>query len=296
MKYTKPPLSYMEQVNLLKERGLRISDPKSAESFLRSVNYYRLSGYCLPYEESRHVFYPETTIEQIQSLYEFDRQLRFLIDEALEVIEIAIRTAVAHHLSHKYGAFVHENKKHFYSNFKHDAWIAKVHLEASRSKEIFVTHYKAKYDGFPAVPIWIAVEIMSFGALSQLYGYLLRPDQIAISKSYGMHSKVFASWIHTFSYIRNLCAHHSRLWNRQIAIKMVIPNDDNWNDVNPKKVGSVIFGIYSMMSELSNFHHIRDKWKTDILELIASQNQIPNMHSEMGIDSNFKDSPLWNSR
>src|SRR3989338_4540236 len=102
-KYAKPPLSFSRQIGLLKSRGLVVKSPPTAEAFLSQVNYYRFSAYCLPFESARHQFKTGVTFEEIRELYEFDRHLRFLIDEALEIIEIAMRSAVAYHLSHKYG-------------------------------------------------------------------------------------------------------------------------------------------------------------------------------------------------
>lgn len=147
-KYNKPPLSSTQQVKLLAKRGLAIPDQSKAERFLSQVNYYRLSAYCIPFEVTRHVFKKGVSFEQIQQLYEFDRRLRFLIDEALEVIEISFRTSLAYYLSHKYGAFVHEDASKFYSGFDHVTWITKVHEETQRSKETFIAHYKNKYTDF----------------------------------------------------------------------------------------------------------------------------------------------------
>ena len=113
--YNKPPLTYSQQVELLSNRGLLIIDKVKAEKFLSQTNYYRFSAYCLPFEIKRHQFKSGVTFEQIQQVYEFDRRLRFLIDEALEVIEISFRTATSHYLAHRYGPFVHEDPGKFYS-------------------------------------------------------------------------------------------------------------------------------------------------------------------------------------
>jgi len=147
--YNKPALSYAQQLDLLAGRGLLMNDRLEAEKFLSQVNYFRFSAYCLSFEKSRHVFKQGVTFEDIRALYEFDRCLRFLIDEALEVIEIYFRSLVAHHLSHTYGFFAQEDPKIFKPNFDHAAWILKIHDEAVRSKEKFIMHYKSKYLGFP---------------------------------------------------------------------------------------------------------------------------------------------------
>ncbi len=96
--YTKPPLTYEEQVELLANRGLIIDNVSESIRFLKYANYYRFGAYCLPFEKQRHEFLPDIHFSYIQELYEFDRELRFLIDEALEVIEIALRTSITYYL------------------------------------------------------------------------------------------------------------------------------------------------------------------------------------------------------
>jgi abortive infection bacteriophage resistance protein len=292
-KYTKPPLFLSQQVDLLKSRGLVVKSQSKAEVFLGQVNYYRFSAYCLPFEISRHELKKGVTFEEVRELYEFDRRLRFLIDEALELIEIAIRSAVAYHLSHKYGPFVHEDSSKFYTGFNHAIWISKVHDETERSTETFITHYRNKYDGFPAIPIWMVVETMSFGGLSKLIHNLLRADQIEISKKFRLHSAVLTSWLHTFTYIRNICAHHSRLWNRELAITMILPRAKFWDEVHPKRVISVVLAINYLISQLSPGDHIRDLWRKEIEELFNSKINVSNFLEAMGIKSDLKSHALW---
>jgi abortive infection bacteriophage resistance protein len=216
--YTKPPLIITEQIKLLKSRGLIISDINKAEDILSQINYYRLSAYCLPFESARDVFKSGVTLENVKELYEFDRCLRFLIDEALEVIEISLRSKIAYYLSHTYGPFAHENSSTFFciKGFSHSEWLEKVHEEIERSKETFVQHYKHTYTGFPKIPIWMAVEVMSFGSLSKIFHNLLRKDQIQIAQGYGLHHRILASWLHTFTYVRNICAHHKSFMEQRI--------------------------------------------------------------------------------
>jgi abortive infection bacteriophage resistance protein len=93
--YTKMPLSFSCQLALLEERGLTVEDRSAAIAFLEYANYYRFSAYCLPFEAGRHAFLPGTTFEQIKALYEFDRTLRDLLAQGLEVAEIHFRTRIA---------------------------------------------------------------------------------------------------------------------------------------------------------------------------------------------------------
>jgi len=291
--YTKPPLNFSSQIDLLISRGLIVNDRQTAERFLRQISYYRFSAYCLPFEVARHKFKSDVTFEQIQQLYEFDRRLRFLIDEALEVIEIALRTVVAYNLSHKFGPFMHEDATKFYEESSHSEWINKLHEEIEHSRETFITHYKTKYEGFPKIPIWMAVEIMSFSSLSKLIHNLLRKDQIEIAKHFGLHSKVLSSWLHTFTYVRNICAHHARLWNRELAIAMVIPRDIKWRGVNDRKIVSVIFAIKQFLFKLPYGDHIKDLWKREIEELFCTEIRGLDIYTKMGFEIGLANHPLW---
>ena len=143
--YTKSWLSIAGQVSKLKADGLTIADETAAAFFLQHINYYRFSGYALAFEQSRHAFRPGTTFDQIRQAYEFDRTLRDLVTESLEVIELDLRTAVAHSFGKDHGPFGHTAPSKFFRRFAHPAWLAKLHDEASRSSELFVRHFERTY-------------------------------------------------------------------------------------------------------------------------------------------------------
>ncbi|MFP4466909.1 MAG: Abi family protein [Candidatus Goldiibacteriota bacterium] len=250
--YTKPALTIEEQIRLLKSRGLLFYNEDNARKAVKQINYYRLSAYCIPFETRRHQFEKDVSFEDVLGLYEFDRCLRFLIDEALEVIEISLRAQISYYLARKYGAFSHEEQKNFFISrkFNYSEWLNKVHEEIRRSNEIFIKHYKNKYNDFPVIPIWMAVEVMSFGSLSVIYHNLKRPDQKAVAAEYCLHYRVLASWLHTFTYIRNICAHHSRLWNKELSIAMEVPKKEEWKQVKAKRIASVLYAIIYMLKKV----------------------------------------------
>jgi len=173
--YSKPPLSFADQISRLEQKGMSFNDKALAENRLASISYYRLSGYWYPFRVRNehnnvsHLFAAETDFNQIIFLYEWDRQLRSLILDAIERIEIAVRTQFTYHIGHTYGAFGHTNAQNFHPKFKHQDWLNKLESEVLRSSDDFIRHYKFKYTGFPTVPIWLLTEVMSLGALS--FGY-----------------------------------------------------------------------------------------------------------------------------
>ncbi len=288
-KYIKPPISIENQINLFEDRGLQFIDKEFAKKVLQKINYYRLSGYCLPFEKSRHIFKQGASFEKVLALYEFDHQLRNLLDQALEVIEISIRTTAVHYLTNKYGAFAHEDKSIYFEFTDYEAWIDKVHQEAQRSKETFIQHYRKTYDGFPKIPFWVAVEIMSFGSLSQMISHLKKEDQINLSKTYELHHTVFISWLHTFTYVRNLCAHHSRIWNRSLSIEIRLPLHKNWEAINSKRMISVIMAIHYMLGYSKYKNSEDDQWIDKLSSLLERDLPEKELISQLGFKENWKD-------
>lgn len=230
MKYKKPPLKHEEQLDKLISRGLIVEDRVFSLSVLRRISYYRLSAYCIPFQISKDRFSKSVTFKNIYDLYRFDHELRMIVFDALERIEIAIRTTIIYYLAHKFGAFGYLEKENFHHSFKHEEWLRIVEGEISRSRETFIKHYQEKYVQSKHFPIWMASEVFSFGKLSQIFSGLQFKDQKEIAKMYDLPREVFRSWIHTLVYARNLCAHHSRLWNRVFAIRPAFPQKDIlWN-------------------------------------------------------------------
>lgn len=232
MKYNKPPLSYADQVKTLQSRGLIVDDAIKAEQFLAKVNYYRLSAYCLPFESARHKFKGNTIFTDVESLYKFDRQLRQLIDNALEIIEIYLRAKITYVLTTSHGPFVHEDSKNFFNLDFHSQWLDRVHEETIRSKETFVIHYRNKY------------------------------------KALGFHHSLLVSWIHSMNFVRNVCAHHARLWNREIAISMKLPKSKDWKGVTPKRIGSILYIVNSLLKTILSAKSFRQSWQRDIEALL----------------------------
>ena len=107
-----------------------------------------------------------TTFEQIVDAYQFDLSLRDLVTEALEIIEVDLRAAIAYFFGQRYGAFGHTVATNFYAGFGHMDWLLRLQEEANRSSELFVTHFQQAYVEFPDLPVWMVTEVMSFGGLS----------------------------------------------------------------------------------------------------------------------------------
>ncbi len=224
--YTKPPLTYQQQINQLKNRGLLIGNNEKALHLLANISYYRLSGYWYPLLSNKqtHLFKPNSTLDNAFSLYCFDRELRQLVLAEIEKIEVAIRAKISYVLSHKHGPFWFQNQMIFKNPVKHAETLTKVSIEFDRSDEEFIHAFKNKYNN-QLPPSWMMMEITSFGAMSQLYKNL-KPgkEKREIAHYFGLSDSVFVTWLHSIVYLRNVCAHHTRLWNRAMSIRPQMPD------------------------------------------------------------------------
>nr|VFK25950.1 MAG: Abi-like protein [Candidatus Kentron sp. MB]VFK33786.1 MAG: Abi-like protein [Candidatus Kentron sp. MB] len=203
-----------------------VNDRPSAYHYLSHLNYYRLVPYWLPFQTDRvtHQFEQETTFDKVVSIYMFDKKLRLLILDAIDRVEVSIRTQFAYYFAHKYGAHAYLDKKYYVKEDEFSKDLDKFRHGFSISKEVFIAHYKNTYTEPEMPPIWAACEIMSLGLLSKLYSNLESKDiRQAISNTYDLDHMVMASFLHHLTYVRNLCAHHSRIWDREFKIKMKIP-------------------------------------------------------------------------
>jgi len=290
MHYNKPPLTIEQQVCLLQSRGLAVPDQQEAISCLYFTNYYRLSAYCIPFQSEKDKFNAGITLQHILDLYRFDSDLRHLVFRALETIEIAIRAQTAYFMAHNHGAQGYTDPKIFSPYFYgHARWMQKLREKVERSKEEFVQHFKSKYSLSSHLPIWMAMELVSFGALSRLVAGLTRPDRTALSKQYRIPEMIFRSWLHALSVIRNICAHHGRLWNRELSIKPVIPY--SWNEpfkIQNTRIFSILSIIYHLLKQMDSDHLL---FKNQIVELLRSRSD--KDAEKMGFQTNWLSHKIW---
>lgn len=302
--YTKKALSFEEQLTHLKGHGLGVADEAAALKQLACVSYYRLSGYLYPFRERSDQgkvlsrFKPAANFEEAAKLYEFDRRLRLLVLDAIERVEVAVRTRVTYEIGHRYGPFGHVEAVNFHPQFQHDKWLKKIEAEAAQSSDEFIRHYKANYDGFPRLPVWMLTEVMSFGALSRLYQGLKNEsgsdaeDKKAVSQYFNIHHKRLGDWLHTLTYVRNLCAHHSRLWNRALSIKPDKVKDPLWlPPFTPRN--DRLFYVLLMLRHLLKASKASDVWACEVTRLLAPFADIEEYRVAMGIPKDWRDHPLW---
>jgi len=214
----KPFLSYAAQVEHLRACGMHVEDERKAMETLSKVNYYRLInayGLGLYAGEDKYGFREGVTFWQVYSLYAFDNRLRHVVSELLEEFEVLFRTRLAHYIGGHYGPLGYLGPAMFMNGDYHRDMLGTLEREkGAQSKSPIVKHHRAKYGG--DIPIWAAVEIMSFGTTVKLYNNMRPDDQQAIAALMGVSSKYLYSWLRAFVEVRNICAHYGRLYNKAL--------------------------------------------------------------------------------
>ena len=293
--YAKPWTSYAQQLELLQHRGMQVSDAVRALDYLERIGYYRLSGYWHDMRQwrkdstgKREVLEPfkqGTRFQDVVELYVFDKRLRLLLLDALERIEIALRVDLSYRLGQK-GAFAYQDASNFNDKFTqkkkkrtgltdYEAWLSKNDSLINRSKEEFIQHNREKY-GLP-LAIWVTCEVWDFGCISVLFSGLPEPEQNEIAKSYGLPAdsgSVLASWLRSLNYARNVCAHHSRLWNRNVVDQPKLPKQGSIPALDPfhglVKPGARAFLLLCICQHLMMQINPNSSWGQRVTDLLKS--------------------------
>lgn len=270
--FKKPFLNLDDQIKQLKARGMKFHDEVKAKHYLGNLNYYRLGGYWLLFEDnhSTHTFKSNVYFEDVLNLYIFDREFRLLLLDAIERIEVSVRSKLAYHLANAFGSHVHLNKNAFASEYKYNKTLDKLKSEIDRNKsETFINHHLDKYtEELP--PIWVSVEVMTLGQISNWYSNIKsRQHRQTIAKYYNLDEKILRSFLHHLTVVRNTCAHHSRVWNKRFTIDFTLPS-------NPSSLGSkfnpsskrYIYNTLVVCEYLMNIISDNNHWKQRLDALI----------------------------
>ncbi len=271
----------------MEKRGLRINDKALAALWLSRTNYYRFSAYLYPFRNPDDTFKPGTDFSFVCDLYNFDRRLRLLVMDAIERIEIWLRTTLTYEMAHKIGPFGYIRKRNFTKGFKHKEFMGQLLKEIERSKEEFVSHYRDKYTGEKHLPIWMATELLTFGTLSHLYNALPLESKKRVADPIGVDHSVFGGWLHSLAYIRNLCAHHSRVWNRTLAIRPRCPRRWSYGKLDNSKIYLVLVILQHIIRIIAP----ESTWGPRVVALVNSSPAVNT--AAMGFPTGWRDLTPW---
>ncbi|WP_252178868.1 Abi family protein [Endozoicomonas sp. 4G] len=309
--FKKHALSLDEQIHTLSARGLVVTDPVRAKHYLKNISYFRLSAYTRPFyipgSGDEHRFISGTSFDDVLRLYIFDRELRLLLLDAIERIEVALRAQLTQVLATRHGPHGYLDSNIFKSHYNHQWLISELKSKSERREiEAFLKSYQQKYPDSPVQPpLWMALELLSFKQISELFANLRFPeDQKPLTKHFGFQFTVLKTWFHSLSDLRNHCAHHSRVWNREFGTSPVWPRKapKNWiyvpekiavhsspaQTINPRRrLYYQLVIIETLLSKVSP----GSGWATRLNGLISRNPAISRVH--MGFPDNWEEEPLW---
>lgn len=337
--FSKLPRTSAEHINEWQNRGLLVSDVARAEHYLNFISYYRLSAYTIPFQmasvHANHQFKPNTCFEDILNLYIFDRELRLLVMDAVERIEVAVRTQLCNIPSltaNSGGAFWYLDTQHFRPDYAHMKLLADIERQCldeqvrlnndirridklladgkidqtkhgvlvdNAQKENALRHYVHCYNQPKLPPCWVMMEYLTWGQLSHLYAGLESSTlRNAIATNLGVTDTVLISWLRSFNHIRNICAHHSRLWNKEFGVSLKIPKSGKikWLDKPPVLASGIKYElrIYSILVALQSLLYTVSPNSEWAKRLQALLNKYPSVSKvSMGIPNDWDKDPFW---
>lgn len=301
MKFNKPALTVDKQLDLLRRRGMAVADRAIALHHLEHISYYRLRAYWLPSEAPAthgrdHAFRAGTRFETIIDLYSFDRKLRLLVMDAIERVEVSLRTRWAYVLVHRYGPHAYLNAALFRKATRHAKCLTRLQEELERSRETFVLHYNQKYTDPELPPLWAVSELLTFGQLSLWFGNLADgAARVEIVRPYELDEQIIGSFAHHLAYVRNVCAHHMRLWNREMTIGMKLAVRPKWlgeifNPELPKRLYNTLIMLAYMMNRISP----ASRWRASLLALLEEHPAVDL--AAMGFPDGWQQVAIWQLR
>jgi abortive infection bacteriophage resistance protein len=298
--FAKPSLDIPQQIAHLRAHGMEVHDEENAKYWLRHISYYRLSAYWLAFETPKGSggprFRPGTNFENIIALYGFDRDLRRLVMRGLEHFEVALRGSWALQLALSAGSHGYLDSARYSDSKEFRDGRQKLKNSVKFSSETYIEHYRQTYDVPPLPPVWMVAEMMSFGQLSRWYSNLAdRALRNAIAQPLGLPETVLVPLVRHVTDIRNICAHHGRLWNRgflqppKLARK---PQDLNASlDLASAQAPAQLYNALTMIAHIVRTVAPESSWSADVAALIETHPF--GWQSAMGFPADWRQRPLW---
>jgi abortive infection bacteriophage resistance protein len=301
MHYAKPAYTIDQQLQLLIDHKLQVGDETCAKRYLSNIGFTRLFPYRIPFIDPLSLakdYKPGTTFQDIVDLYHFDRKLRFLASEALDRIEISIRTVISNVMSTRCDPHWFNNPNNFTVKFqtqKHG--FAKLINDIERctgkydndKRDPLCRDYYAKYSTPDLPPSWIVAEVLPMGSWSKIYSNITKTKyKKEIASHYSFHNNDFGSWLHGLTVIRNICAHHSRFWNRHLPPKATNVEKYVHKGINLSTTYCNLVLIYAFLRSFTR----RSRWNERLFNLVEKCPLDVCIH--MGFPATWIEEPFWN--
>ena len=290
--YAKPALAPADLLAHLVARGLSVPDPAAALHALEYVGYYRLLVYMRPFQQvdaarGMPAFVPGTTFHDVLRLYEFDRELRLLCLNAVERVEVALRSAIVTQVAVPHGPHFFMDTQHFE---RLSAFVEFYQTACRDKKYLAIRHFENHYSSPELAPIWAIMETITYGALSRLFSGLRIAHRKSVAQRFGYDEKVLSSWFRSLNLLRNMCAHHNRLWNapmnvdQPMAARRLLPELGRTD---------LFYARAVVLAELLEMIEPASDWKRRLKALLDRYPDVPT--STMGFPADWRARPFWGS-
>ena len=259
----KPFLTYDQQLQKLKDKGLGINDEEKAKKYLQNIGYYSLiTGYKSIFKNPvTRTYYYNVNIEDIVSLYEFDENLRSIFMKYILKIERKISSLLSYEFCNKYGDTqdAYLNKEHYHENFSNEAENLIDKFSRTIQRDVhhrYIIHYRRHHS---TIPLWVIMNTITFGSKSVMYEIMKDDIKTLISKQYeNVNESDITSMLKCLTTYRNLCAHGERFYNARVGSAIVDTRIHEKLNIN-KNNGQYIQGKNDLFAVVIIFKYLLPK-------------------------------------
>lgn len=294
--YKKQPQSSAALIELLKSRNLIIEDEVRATRYLESIGYYRLSGYMyhLQAPDKSHCFIEGTSFDKVVDMYKFDKRLRAIVMEYMERIEVALRAKLTNYYSSAHGFFWYAKAELFDDKSTAAAILHDIKEDFKIPKDHFLRTYKRNYSAEPLPPSQMALETLSLGELARLYKALVTDEfKMLIAEEFRLAPSSLETWFIWLTNVRNVCAHHSRLWNRNMsALRPHMPSRKAFKFAvpMPEEANTNMYGVIALMHRLLKSFNPANSFTKKVEDLIREYKVDAAL---MGFPDDWERTAVW---
>lgn len=234
------PLTWEQQLDLFEQRGMIVKFDDTEK--LKHISYYKLKEFAKPFSklsnqnDKRSIVYTNIDFTEVLARFYQDKNLRIYLLHAIEKIEVSIKTKISFVLGERYGAFGYLNfsswsNRDKFSKYKVETqqfYIKKSLLKTMKKSQLseLKNRHNIENDGFPSV--WLGIDLLMFGNIVTILESMSEKNLRLIALEYNCSTEELVSWMKCLHFVRNICAHNSKLIDIKLTTKPKVRSD--WMD------------------------------------------------------------------
>lgn len=297
-------ITIRQQIEMLRKKNLVINNEEITSDILLRENYFFINGYRHPFLDSKKKFIPNTTFEELYSLFLFDREIRNILFKNLLIVENNLKSIISYELSRKYGYKEKDylNPCNFVQDLSEQRRVNDVlekmkrQIRVNGRKHSATVHY---LDNYGYIPMWILVKVLSFGLINELYGILKIEDKKSVCDVYGVSPDDMEIYIAILSNYRNLCAHEDILYEHRTQRE--IPNTIYHKNLNIEKIDGMykygkndIFALIIILKIMLTKRKFKEMMEQIVNQITIFNNNVKTISDEkileiLGFPNNYQD-------